>query len=49
MSSRLSALIGKAMQALGLGERMRESEVLQAWKEIVGPFYRGAFAAQQSA
>ena len=27
------------MQTLGLGERMKESEVLQAWKEVVGPFY----------
>ena len=27
------------MQALGLGERMKESEVLQAWKEIVGAFF----------
>ena len=37
--SALAPLIGKAMQTLGLGERMKESEVLQAWKEIVGPFY----------
>ena len=27
------------MQTLGLGERMKESEVLQAWQEIVGPFF----------
>ena len=35
----VGALIGKTMQALGLGERMREGEVLQAWQEIVGPFF----------
>ena len=35
----VSGLIGKTMQALGLGERMKASEVLQAWKEIVGPFF----------
>ena len=35
----VGTLIAKTMQALGLGERMKESDVLQAWKEIVGPFY----------
>ena len=34
----LSALIGKTMQGLGLGELVRESEVLEAWKEIVGDY-----------
>ena len=34
----LSALIGKTMQSLGLGELVRESEVLEAWKEIAGDF-----------
>ncbi len=31
-------LIAKTMAALGLGERVRESEVLGAWKTIVGDF-----------
>ena len=35
----VSALIGKTMAALGLGDRMRETEVVQAWKEVVGPFF----------
>ncbi len=34
----LSALVGKTMQAFGLGELVRESEVLEAWKEIVGDY-----------
>ena len=34
----VGTLIGKTMQALGLGERVRESEVLAAWKGIVGDF-----------
>ena len=34
----LSALIGKAVQDLGLGERVREDEVLRAWKDLVGDF-----------
>ncbi len=34
----LSALIGKAVQDLGLGERVREDEVLRAWNELVGDF-----------
>jgi predicted nucleic acid-binding Zn ribbon protein len=28
----------KLMQALGLGDRLREDEVKRAWKEIVGDF-----------
>ncbi len=35
----LGPLIAKTMQTLGLGERMKETDVLQAWKEIVGPFF----------
>ena len=34
----LSGLVGKAMQGLGLGERVQESEVIRAWKEVVGDF-----------
>ena len=34
----LSSLIGKAVQDLGLGERVREDEVLRAWKDLVGDF-----------
>ena len=34
----LSALIGKVVQDLGLGERVREDEVLRAWKDLVGDF-----------
>ena len=35
----LSALVGKTMEGLGLGELVRESEVLEAWKEIAGDFF----------
>ena len=34
----LSASIHKAMLGLGLGTRVQEAEVLQAWRDIVGPF-----------
>lgn len=34
----VGALLVKTMAALGLGERVRESEVLAAWKTIVGDF-----------
>ena len=34
----LSALVSKTMQGMGLGELVRESEVLEAWKEIAGDF-----------
>lgn len=34
----VGSLIAKAMQGLGLGSRVKESEVLQAWKETVGEF-----------
>jgi predicted nucleic acid-binding Zn ribbon protein len=34
----VSALIGKVMSELGLGERLREEEVLAAWNEVVGEF-----------
>ena len=36
--SPLSALIGKVVVDLGLGERVREDEVLRAWKDLVGDF-----------
>jgi predicted nucleic acid-binding Zn ribbon protein len=31
-------LLPKLMQQLGLSERLRESEVMDAWKQIVGEF-----------
>jgi predicted nucleic acid-binding Zn ribbon protein len=31
-------LLPKLMQQLGLSERLRESEVIEAWKQIVGEF-----------
>jgi predicted nucleic acid-binding Zn ribbon protein len=34
----LGASITKAMLGLGLGTRVKEAEVIQAWAEIVGPF-----------
>ena len=34
----VGALLVKTMQALGLGDRVREGEVLAAWKDIVGDF-----------
>ena len=34
----LSGSVAKAMLALGLGARVQEAEVLQAWANIVGPF-----------
>ena len=34
----VGAVVSKAMLALGLGERVREAEVLAAWKEIAGDF-----------
>lgn len=37
----LGDVLGKAMAGLGLGERVQESEVLQAWREIVGEFIAG--------
>ena len=35
----LSALVGKTMLAFGLGEMVRESEVVAAWHETVGAFF----------
>ena len=34
----VGALVSKAMLGLGLGERMRETEVIQAWKDTVGEY-----------
>jgi predicted nucleic acid-binding Zn ribbon protein len=34
----LSGSLAKAMEGLGLGSRVQEAEVLQAWSDIVGPF-----------
>ena len=34
-------VIGKVMASLGLGERLRQEEVLGAWLEIVGDFIAG--------
>ena len=31
-------VIGKVMASLGLGERLRQEEVLGAWRELVGDF-----------
>jgi predicted nucleic acid-binding Zn ribbon protein len=31
--------LAKVMKALGLGERLREEDVVRAWKEIVGDFF----------
>jgi predicted nucleic acid-binding Zn ribbon protein len=36
-----SELLPKLMQRLGLKERLHESEVMQAWGEIVGDFIAG--------
>ena len=36
-----SELLPKLMQRLGLKERLHESEVMQAWAEIVGDFIAG--------
>lgn len=33
--------VAKLMKSLGLGERLRQEEVLGAWKEIVGEFIAG--------
>ncbi len=35
----VSTLLDKTLQGLGLGELVRESEVLDAWKEIAGDFF----------
>jgi predicted nucleic acid-binding Zn ribbon protein len=34
----LSVLVGKAVQDLGLGQLVREDEVIRAWRELVGDF-----------
>jgi hypothetical protein len=34
----VSALLDKVMTELGLGERLREEEVLSAWHDVVGTF-----------
>lgn len=34
----VSDLIGKVMAEMGLGDRLREEEVLSAWKELAGEF-----------
>jgi len=43
----VGSLVTKAMVALGLGERVREVEVLQAWKETVGDFISTHSAPQR--
>ena len=40
-------VIGKVMASLGLGERLRQEEVLRAWKEIVGDFIAGHATPQR--
>ncbi|HET6406295.1 MAG TPA: DUF721 domain-containing protein, partial [Chthoniobacteraceae bacterium] len=37
----VSEPLGRVMQALGLGDRLREEEVKRAWKDIVGEFLAG--------
>jgi hypothetical protein len=37
----VSEPLGRVMQSLGLGDRLREEEVKRAWKEIVGEFLSG--------
>lgn len=37
----------KVMTSLGLGARLREDEVLRAWKEIVGEFIAGQSEPQR--
>jgi len=34
----VGATLARAMQSLGLGSRVKESEVLHAWRETVGEF-----------
>ena len=34
----VSELLGKVMRSLGLTERLNESQIFDAWKEIVGDF-----------
>lgn len=34
----VGAVVSKAMLGLGLGERMREAQVLEAWKDTVGEY-----------
>ena len=38
---KLDAVLGQAMLGLGLADRVQESEVLAAWKEVVGDFIAG--------
>ena len=40
-------MIGKVMASLGLGERLRQEEVLSAWREIVGDFIASHAAPQR--
>lgn len=39
--------LAKVMTSLGLGARLREEEVLRAWKEIVGEFIAGQSEPQR--
>jgi len=39
--------VGKVMAQFGLKDRLREDEVLRAWKEIVGDFVANHSAPQQ--
>ena len=40
-------VIAKVMASLGLGERLRQEEVLGAWREIVGDFIASHAAPQR--
>ena len=40
-SKPIDVTLGKLMTALGLKDRLREEEVLKAWREIVGDFIAG--------
>lgn len=42
-----AAMIDKVMASLGLGERLRQEEVLRAWQEIVGDFIASHAAPQR--
>ncbi len=34
----VSSLVGKVLSDMGLGDRLREEEVMAAWQEVVGEF-----------
>lgn len=46
-SRSVGEVMGKVMQGLGLSERLREEEVMQAWRSIVGDFVANHSTPQQ--